>query len=155
MIPSYVPGAPIWTSAEALDGYASQLLDGHKRGFEYTYGERLRSYQGNVDQLQYIVNTIKKDRYSRRAVATLREIEDMGRVDSPCMIDVQALFDGRLNLFAHFRSHDIKAWPVNAYGLGKLLAYICNKTLLYPGKLCVMSSNLHGYQEDWGWMEKI
>lgn len=151
LIPAIPPFAPIWTSQAALDKYVQQLIDGNNHGFEYTYGERLRSWMGNHDQLQYIINTIKSDRYSRRAVANLREPKDMGRVDTPCMIDIQALFDGRLNLFAHFRSHDVKAWPTNAYGLAKLLGYVCNKTLLYPGCLCIMSSNIHIYEEDMSW----
>lgn len=155
LIPTVPPFAPVWTSKEALDRYAMQLIDGSNHGFEYTYGERLRSWMGNYDQLQYIINTIISNRYSRRAVANLREPRDMGKVDTPCMIDIQALFDGRLNLFAHFRSHDVKAWPTNAYGLAKLLGYICNKTLLYPGCLCIMSSNIHQYEEDWPWCAAV
>lgn len=56
---------------EELSSYEKTLLQKEKpEDIKYTYGSRFRNFHG-IDQLEYMVETLKKTPHSRRAVATL------------------------------------------------------------------------------------
>ncbi len=76
------------------------------------YGSRLRRYNGNIDQLMGILNLLKKDIMTRRAVIVLwNPCEDYisGSKDYPCNDLLHFLVDcrKRINLFVYVRSNDI------------------------------------------------
>lgn len=134
-------------------GYLGQLLTADRAaGVSYTYGTRLRAFGGAIDQVRAIVDDLRAAGESRRAVAALwSPAQDIGSASPPCLNLVQArLRDGRLQLTAYFRSHDIfRAWAGNAYGLRALQAHIAGELGAAPGDLAILSHSAHIYAHDW------
>lgn len=156
-----------WTE-DRLDEYASQLLSPENPGFEYTYGERLRSWDGEVDQIAEIVNRLKRDPRTRRATAvTWIPRVDHRREEVPCMVvcdfkvrvgreGSEQTRPGRLNLTAVFRSHDFAgAYPANVYALTKLLHHVSDEIKAAPGSITTLSASAHIYEHDWDWVEGL
>ena len=50
------------------DAYVKQVVEGSENDFIYTYHKRLFDYD-SVNQIDYIVNELNRDKKSRRAVA--------------------------------------------------------------------------------------
>ncbi|MDI9616498.1 MAG: thymidylate synthase [Methanothrix sp.] len=146
-----------WTE-ERLDEYASQLLSPENPGFEYTYGERLRSWNGEVDQIAVIINRLRKNPGTRRATAvTWIPPVDHRRDEVPCMVVCDfKIRSGRLNLTVMFRSHDFAgAYPANVYALTRLLRYVSEETGTAPGSITTLSASAHIYEHDWDWVESM
>jgi thymidylate synthase len=150
-------------SQERLEEYALQLQSGQNSGFEYTYGERLRSWsvpgQGlSVDQIDYVIRRLLASPSTRRATAiTWVPPVDTARDEVPCMIvDDFKLRDGRLFLTALFRSHDFAgAYPANLYGLARLLQMVSCRVGAKPGSITTISASAHIYDHDWDWVEEM
>ncbi|MBN1166603.1 MAG: thymidylate synthase [Methanospirillaceae archaeon] len=117
--------------------YARQLIHGDGGGFDYSYNERLRHYvaaDGSAprDQIGYVIQKLKKEPDSRRAVAiTWRPEGDWDVTNVPCLQFVQyAIRNGKLHCYVLFRSEDIlSAFGPNCYGLCKLQEFVseaCN-----------------------------
>ncbi|MDH7597530.1 MAG: thymidylate synthase [Methanothrix sp.] len=140
----------------ALEEYAKQLLDPDRRGFSYTYGERLCG--GEVNQIERAIKLMRDRPTTRRAVATTwKTVRDTctsarGR-HAPCLIALcfQARRDSvmerdMLDLTAFFRSWDVqRAAPANMYGLAKLLEHVALNVARTPGKLRIMAADAHIY----------
>lgn len=167
-----------------LEDYASQLISGNNPGFEYTYGERLRSWSlprtgkekkvsedrgceegidgggpnGPVDQIEHIVRRLRASPNSRRASAvTWIPPVDTKKEEVPCMmVDDFKIRDGRLHLTALFRSHDFAgAYPANLYGLTRLLEYVAERAGAEPGSIATVSCSAHIYDHDWDWVAEM
>jgi len=149
-----------WNMA-GLEKYAEQMMSAINPGFDYTYGNRLRSYvsydsAGNlrtIDQLENVIEQIKKNPTTRRGVAITWYPGDTYRNFSPdlhvpCMIMLDFLSRGdRIHLSAVFRSHDIQqAWPANVYGLSRILWFVANGTGKMTGHLTTFSVSAHVYR---------
>ncbi len=137
-----------------LAQYASIFLDGSKSpDVSYTYGNRLRGYRSQLDQIDRMIAKLQKDPITRRAYATTYDpIEDDTNTSPPCLISIQALVDHeqKLHLIAYFRSHDIlKAALPNAYGILHVFSHIAEKTGLSQGTLTIHSTSAHIYEDDW------
>jgi thymidylate synthase len=147
-------------SKSSLKEYKNSLLTSKvPDGTAYTYGQRLLAYENNFDQVKAMIRKIKEASYSRRAIATtLIPPEDNEHTSPPCLTQVQVLVsaEGRLNLFAVFRSHDIfKAAISNAYGLLALQHFIAEECEYEVGKLSITSESAHIYEEEWNMAEKL
>lgn len=134
-------------------GYLAQIASGDGAdGVSYTYGGRLRRFDGAIDQVRALADELRAAAASRRAVASLwSPATDIGSPNPPCLNLVQArLRDGRLSLTAYFRSHDIfRAWPSNAYGLRALQALLAEELGVAAGDLAILSHSAHIYAHDW------
>jgi len=110
--------------------YADNLLNGeHENAFAYTYWRRLHQWGDDLyhddtlvvnDQIAYIIQKLRADPRSRRAVAvTWNPVVDQTVDDVPCLQLVQcAVRDDRLAMRVAFRSNDIHlALSANMYGL--------------------------------------
>jgi thymidylate synthase len=153
-LPSQFP----WTR-EQLDTYAHQLISGEgSEGFKYTYGQRLRNWNRQVDQLEYILHKITTNPNTRRATATTwMPYVDTRQEEVPCMVllDFKKRRD-QLHLTCVFRSHDFaSAYPANLYGLTKLLEYTAKRTNTTPGEITTLSISAHIYEHDWTWVKEI
>ncbi len=151
------PAEYSWTE-ERLDEYALQLLSPENPGFEYTYGERLRSWNGEIDQISEIIRRLKHNPATRRATAvTWIPPVDHRREEVPCMIvDDFKIRNGVLHLTAMFRSHDFAgAYPANIYGLTRLLHHVAKEVGARPGGITTLSASAHIYEHDWEWVERL
>ncbi len=109
---------------EFVKNYTDNLLYGSKTKFSYDYHERLFKYKG-VNQIDFIVNKLKEQKNSRRALAITWipevdiEISKDDRGSVPCLQYIQFLIrDNNLYQTVLFRSNDILlAFPANAIGL--------------------------------------
>ena len=158
-------------SQDRLEDYAAQLQSGENPGFEYTYGERLRSWkmpelpekheqpvESPIDQIDLLIQRLKSNSNTRRAtVVTWIPPVDSAKEEVPCMIvDDFKLRDGRLNLTVFFRSHDFAgAYPANLYGLARLLEYVSDQVEASPGSISTTSASAHIYDHDWDWVREI
>lgn len=124
----------------------------------YTYGSRLRAHREAGDQLSRLVERLSSSPATRRAVALTWDFQaDWGSPDPPCLLLVQGdLSGGAYSQLAYFRSHDaFAAWPLNAYGLLRLMDAVRRKLSarlgeeVRLGNLVVFSASLHVYEHDW------
>lgn len=133
-----------------LEEYGNTLLTSENKGFSYTYGERLRNWNGLVDQVDAIIKRINNNRNTRRAIATTWiPTIDFNTEEVPCMMLVDFKLRDRLELTAVFRSHDFYgAYPYNLYALSKLLEYVSDKTNAEKGGITMLSISAHIYLND-------
>ncbi len=162
-----IPEEYSW-SRDRLEDYAAQLQSGENPGFEYTYGERLRSWKmpgllgqpdgPSIDQIDLLIQRLRANPNTRRAIAvTWIPPVDSSREEVPCMIvDDFKLRDGRLHLTVLFRSHDFAgAYPANLYGLSRLLEYVSARVRAEPGSISTTSASAHIYDHDWDWVREM
>ena len=147
---------------EALFDYVTSLDDEHQiylddDGFIYTYSERLQNYQGR-NQLIDIVNRLKQDKGSNRAVAvTFNPFIDNERDDIPCLQLIQALVrNDKLILSVYFRSNDLYgAFPSNMMFLTYLGMKIANELDVKFDYIDYHCSSLHIYETDYKQASKV
>ncbi|MBP2030524.1 thymidylate synthase [Methanohalophilus levihalophilus] len=153
-----IPADIAWNK-ERLDEYAKQLITGeNSQDFEYTYGQRLRNWDNQVDQIDYAIRKLKSSQSTRRATAvTWIPYVDTEVDEVPCMIlDDFKVRDGKVHLTTLFRSHDFAgAYPANLYGLSRLLKYVADESGYEPGTITTISVSAHVYEHDWDKIEKI
>lgn len=73
------------------------------------YGPRLFNMAGQYNQIENVLNLLKKRRSSRRAVIQLFDAEDIARhhKEIPCTCTLQFMVrNGRLHMFTYMRSND-------------------------------------------------
>lgn len=112
-----------------------------------------------VNQIENVIEILKKNPYSRRAqITTWRPYYDLGKnyADPPCF--QRGWFrveDGKLDTHIYFRSRDIKAWSTNAFGFTELQKYVA-ENINYPvGSYFDVSDSLHIYETDWDEFQRI
>jgi thymidylate synthase (methanogen type) len=155
----------------AMEQYMHDFVDGvspddpRPMDFEYTYHDRLFNYSypghyNKTSQIQNIIDKLKRNPFSRRAVSVLwKPWEDIDSHDPPCldMIKVNTSSDcKRANMSCVFRSHDlIGGWKNNVYALTYLLKHIADQTGRGVGYLEIISFDGHIYMSDWDKVETI
>lgn len=153
-----IPADISWNE-ERLEKYAKQLISGENvQDFEYTYGQRLRNWNEQIDQIAYVIDKLKHNPTTRRATAvTWVPTVDTVVDEVPCMIiDDFKIRGGMVNLTALFRSHDFAgAYPANLYGLSRLLEYVAAEVGVKPGMITTISASAHIYEHDWDMIEEI
>jgi len=142
---------------EHFEVYQKQLMtDVIEKDLSYTYGSRLRDF-GGINQIDSLVEELKRARYSRRAVAITWDVEkDHDNEHSPCLDVIQALVQDKLHITAYFRSNDMfGAWPENALALRKIQYEIASRVEVEVGDLIIVSNSAHIYSSDWEKARKI
>lgn len=123
---------------EVVDGIHDHWIDPANGKWEYTYHERLFNYKvmnlkvndvsyavrwEEVDQIQYIIDTLAEAPHSRRAQAiTWKPWEDCGIYDPACLQSMWCrIFDDELVMNVRMRSNDaFKAAFMNIYAFTDL-----------------------------------
>ena len=153
-----IPADISWNE-ERLEEYAKQLTTGENvQDFEYTYGQRLRNWNEQVDQIAYVIDKLKHNPTTRRATAvTWVPTVDTVVDEVPCMIiDDFKIRGDMVNLTTLFRRHDFAgAYPANLYGLSRLLEYVAGEVGVKPGMITSISASAHIYEHDWDMIEEI
>lgn len=144
-----IPKDTAW-NAERLEEYSKQLIFGTEQDFAYTYGQRLRNWNG-IDQIDFVIRKLKENPSSRRATCvTWMPSKDTKAEEVPCMVVLDFKLRGELNLTAVFRSHDFYgAAAANWYALSKLLEHVSQQVGVTPGKIISVSISAHIYEYDW------
>lgn len=137
---------------ESIEEYVPQITTNKSfEGVAYTYGQRFRS-QFKIDQIEGIINDLKRNKDSRRAYATTWDPNiDSQSSSPPCIDNIQAIVrNNKLYLTVYIRTNDMyKAWPLNAFGLRYLQKIIADELHLEIGTLTTISSSAHIYENDW------
>ena len=103
----------------ALEQYRQEMLDGildfevERGNWEYTYHQRMEK------QLPWVIEELRRNPDTRRAVISIRSEEDMRTGSPACLQNIHYLIrDGKLHCKVLFRSNDAtKAAFMNAFAL--------------------------------------
>ena len=162
-------------------GFSAESLDKYYKGFfslntdkseAYTYGERIASWGGTLDQRQLLVDKLTRYNYDRGAVIVLWEPQtdnfppksqqrkELGQTKGwkvPCLTTLSAQYlNDELYLNAVFRNNDMfGAWPLNAFALRRFQEELCVDLGLKIGPLVTLSHIAEIYDYDWDAASKI
>lgn len=159
----------------ALLDYIDQLMTPvNKWNFEYTYGERIWNWNGELNQVELAIERISKNLHTRRATCDLAiPTKDTKSNDPPCMriIDfkVREVRTApmlppmkRLMMTVLFRSHDIfGASYANWIALANLQKYVAGEVSkrrgenIVPGEIHSYSISAHIYDRDFEAVKKM
>jgi len=119
---------------EVVDGIHDHWIDPAAGKWQYTYHERLTSYQlpdgRKVDQLAYVVEALSRSPHTRRAQASVWKCWEDAGIDHPACLQRMwfRIFGDRLVLSAHMRSNDaFKAAYMNMYAFTELQREIAER----------------------------
>lgn len=128
---------------EMLDGILDWAVGAGKE--PYTYHNRIKR------QLPRLVEELKRNPYTRRAVIQVSNRHDFLQNDPPCLNHLQYFIrEGKLDCHALFRSNDaVKATFMNAFALICLQERIATEVGVPVGKYVHHAQNFHAYQRDW------
>lgn len=141
---------------ESLEQYRMEMLDGildfevGKGNWDYTYHLR---YQ---DQIGFVVDELRRNPDSRRAVMMIRDkIMDMYSDDPACLQHIQYFIrNGKLDCQVLFRSNDAcKATFMNAFALIMLQKKIADELGIEVGTYTHRANSFHCYQRDYHLLE--
>ena len=138
-----------------LEQYCQEMLDGildfeiARGNWAYTYHSRYR------DQLGFVLEELRRDPWSRRAVMDIRSPEDIGSDDPACWQHAQYFIrDGKLHCKILFRSNDAcKATFMNAFALIALQKRIADSLGVPIGVYTHRANSFHCYERDFGLLD--
>jgi len=146
---------------EELQQYVMEMLDGildfevDKGNWTYTYHQRMTEYPSRegylIDQISFVVNELKRNPSSRRAVMFIRSVDDIGSDDPACLQHIQYFIrNGKLDCSVLFRSNDAaKATFMNAFALIMLQKRIADELGIKVGTYTHRANSFHCYEKDW------
>jgi thymidylate synthase len=115
------------------------------------YGPRLFSFDG-VNQVEYVIRTLRDAPFSRKAVIQLFDHQDVTRdhADVPCTCILQYLVrDGCLSAITYMRSNDVfRGLPHDIFCFTMLQEYIARSVGVELGPYHHMVGSLHMYDTD-------
>ena len=156
----------------SLEQYCQEMLDGildfevDRGNWKYTYHDRMvRYYIDNQDkfpgepyknQLQFIIDELRRNPDSRRAVVDIRDnSDDMYSDDPACLQHIQFFIrDNKLHMKVLFRSNDAcKAAFMNAFALIMLEKRIADTLGIEVGTYTHRANSYHCYERDFGMLD--
>lgn len=159
----------IYGDPRSLEQYRQEMLDGVMdwavlaRKLKYTYHERYtaqKKYIGfgdtlTVNQYRFVIDELKRNPYSRRAVMDIRTLDDIRSNDPACWQHTQYLIrDGKLHCKVLFRSNDaVKAAFQNAFALIMLQKRIADELGVEMGTYTHRANSFHCYERDYKLLE--
>ncbi len=113
-----------------------------------------------INQIQDIIDVLKRDTYSKACVAITWHAQDelmRKHKSSPCLVLLQAIVqDEKLNLMCFFRSHDMtQGWPENAYGCAAIQKEIAEAIGAPTGILTIISGSAQIYNNYYKQVEEM
>ena len=146
-----------------LQHYVMEVIDGIKdfvigKGncWEYTYHDRLVNYDG-FDQLEFIVQELKRNSDSRRAVAIIRDNKiDPFNADPACLQHMQFMIrDNKLHCKILMRSNDAtEACFMNAFAFIMLQKSVADRLGVEMGSYTHRANSWHCYEKDFKLLEQ-
>lgn len=148
----------------SLEQYRQEMLDGildfeiDKENWVYTYHNRMAAYPirtnhkiDYANQIQFVIDELRRNPYSRRAIIDIRDnSQDMYSDDPACLQNIQFLIrDNKLHMKVLFRSNDAcKAAFMNAFALIMLQKYISDELGIEVGTYTHRANSFHCYERD-------
>lgn len=146
---------------EWLSAYLPRARDYADDGLHWRagYGPRIRNWNG-VDQLRYVVDTLKADPLSRQAVIAIWDpvVDTTPGKDKACNTFLQFQSrGGLLYLTVNVRSNDVMwGWSgINAFEWSTLQEMVASLLGIGVGDLTFNIGSLHLYAPHWGRAETI
>ena len=140
----------------SLEQYRQEILDGildfeiEKGNWDYTYHSRI------APQIPFIIEDLKRNPYSRRAVIDVRDIDhDMGSENPACLQHIQYFIrNNKLYCKVLFRSNDAcKATFMNAFALIELQKKIADELGVGVGEYSHRANSFHCYEKDFSMLK--
>lgn len=152
----------------SLEQYRQEMLDGildfevERGNWAYTYHQRYTSQRAfdkvkfpmilynEVNQYEFVINELKRNPYSRRAVMDIRSLEDVGNPECSCWQHAQYFIrENKLHCKILFRSNDAcKATFMNAFALIQLQKRIADELGVEMGTYTHRANSFHCYERD-------
>ena len=132
---------------EMLDGILDFVIGKADNLWEYTYHERY------AYQLDFIIEELKREPFSRRAIMSLRDFEvDSENTHPACLQSIQYFIrDEKLHCCVLFRSNDLpEAFFMNAFALIKLQEKVATELGVGMGSYTHRSNSMHAYEKNFG-----
>ena len=162
----------------SLEQYRQEMLDGildfeiAKGNWDYTYHDRMTNYYvdncnkfpdtHSANQINFVIDELKRNPYSRRAVIDIRDnSDDMYSDDPACWQHAQFFIrDNKLHMKVLFRSNDAcKAAFMNAFALIMLQERIAKELNVEIGTYTHRANSYHCYERDFemldGYVKRI
>lgn len=141
---------------EVLDGILDFKI-GDGNAWEYTYHDRLVNYQGKFNQIEFIIEELKRSRDTRRAVAVIRDNEVDPFNSHPACLQIIQYFirDEKLHCKVLMRSNDApEATFMNAFAFIMLQQFIAEKVDASIGSYTHRANSFHCYEKDFPLLEQ-
>lgn len=160
-----------------LEQYRQEILDGildfelERGNWHYTYHDRIFNYKIyekqrdryargydvlQLDQASFVVDELKRNPSSRRAVIQIRDVgDDVVSNDPACMQHLQYFIrDGKLECKVLFRSNDAcKASFMNSFALIMLQKRIADELGVEVGSYTLRANSWHCYERDFDMLD--
>ena len=141
-----VPPSADWPSEMTMEKgeryFEEYLLFGGSHVNEaYTYGSRIHN------QLEDVIHTLSLTPDTNQAAIAVGREEDTKLEDPACLREIHfKKFNDKLHLYSIWRTHDLYAgFPLNMYGLSRLLEMVAEAADIPIGSLYYYSSGSHIY----------
>lgn len=133
-----------------LQQYVMEMLDGIL-DFEVDYGKWEYTYHRRYGyQVEAVIDELRRNPYTRRAVLTIRKSVDICMDDPPCLQHIQYFIrNGALDCDVLFRSNDaVKATFMNAFALIMLQKRMADTLGIDVGTYTHRANSFHCYKKD-------
>ena len=114
-----------------------------------SYGERLYHYMGQKNQIEWVIEKIKKNPYARSTtITTFEPLTDFSYIPCISLLDFDVT-DNKLNLYVYARALDFgnKACA-NFICLFDILEYVAHETNMEIGNINIIMKSAHIYLDD-------
>ena len=142
---------------EVLDGILDFKIGDSENAWEYTYHDRIVNYGGKHNQLQFVIDELKRTPDSRRAVIDIRDNNvDPFNANPACLQNMQFFIrDGRLHMKVLMRSNDgAEATFMNAFAFIMLQKRVADALGLPVGSYVHRANSFHCYEKDFPLLEQ-
>lgn len=129
---------------EICDGILDFMVGAGENVWEYTYHQRF------AHQLPWIIEELKRNPYSRRAVMNIRDFKVDTSNDHPaCLQSIQFFIrNGKLNMIVLMRSNDaVQATFMNAVGFISLQKKVAQELNMEVGSYTHVANSFHAYEK--------
>ncbi|MCL2360620.1 MAG: thymidylate synthase [Defluviitaleaceae bacterium] len=142
---------------EVLDGILDFKIGASENAWEYTYHDRITNYGGELNQLQFVIDELKRSPDSRRAVIDIRDNKvDPFNSHPACLQHMQFLIrGGKLHMKVLMRSNDgVEATFMNAFAFVMIQKKVADALDLPIGTYTHRANSFHCYEKDFGLLDQ-
>jgi thymidylate synthase len=147
---------------EICDGIMDFKIAANDTAWHYTYHSRMRKYELSsmkyLDQIQFVINDLKRNPDSRRAVIDVRDNRVDTKISSAACLNHMQFFirDGKLDMMVLMRSNDApEAAFMNAFAFIMLQKKIADELGLPVGTYTHRANSFHVYEKNFTMLENF